>query len=62
MDTILAILVIAGAGYYLFTKVKDRFGNKPGSGMCGGCAGCGPEVSDSCSTQDSGKEQEIKWH
>ena len=64
MDTMLAILIIAGAGIYLFIKAKNRLGNKPGGSPCDACAGCGPQTksSNSCSAPEVGKAQKISWH
>ena len=66
MDTILAILIIAGAGIYLFIKAKNRLSNKPGSNPCDGCAGCGSSCSpadpqNTC-THNPDQEQKITWH
>ncbi len=64
MDTILATLIIVGAGLYLFIKAKNRLGNKPGSNPCDGCAGCGPQTKKpgSACAPEAGKEQKITWH
>ncbi|RWU06596.1 FeoB-associated Cys-rich membrane protein [Pseudodesulfovibrio sp. S3] len=41
MGTVLAVVIIIFAGYYVFTKIRKQFQAKEGCG----CSGC---TSDSC--------------
>lgn len=48
MDTAIAILIIAGAGYYVFKKVRNQLKAKEGAG-CGCSGGCSSNSqSSSC--------------
>ncbi|QJB56956.1 FeoB-associated Cys-rich membrane protein [Pseudodesulfovibrio sp. zrk46] len=56
MDTVIAILIIAAAGYFVFRKVYGQIKGKEGAGC--GCGGsCAPKNSSGgcCGGTDSDK-------
>lgn len=54
MDTVLAVLIIVVAGYFVFTKMKFKGGNDGKSGC--GCSGCGCDSGGpSCDTKEPKK-------
>ena len=40
MDTFIAVVIIIGAGYFLFSRMKSKFSSDKGGCGCSGC-GCG---------------------
>ena len=56
MDTFIAIVIIIGAAYFLYSRMKSKFSSKNEGCGCGSGSGC-KSGQDGCASAESDKKQ-----